>query len=228
MANPNEQAAPPQKTSKVIIAVNTPDGIGYFVDSEGNKLFNKQFDEVRSFSEGLAGVKQNGKWGYINTKGEEVIPCIYDRVYDFSDGLACVDQNGKCGFINAKGEVVIPCIYDWAESFSEGLAPVEQNGKWGVINTKGEVVVPCIYRRVALIEGIIHVKEGRGEIGGCGCFNTKGEVLAPSIYDYPVYFSEGLAKVQYDYKWALSTPRVSKSFLAFMTIWGISLKAFPK
>lgn len=113
MANPNEQVAEQSpNTSKVIIAVNTPDGIGYFVDSEGNKLFNKQFDEVRSFSEGLAGVKQNGKWGYINTKGEEVIPCIFDKASDFFKSLACVQQNGKWDYINTKGDRITFCISD--------------------------------------------------------------------------------------------------------------------
>ena len=67
MANPNEQAAQSPKTSKVIIAVNTPHDVGYFADSEGTFLFNKQFEEVSKFTEGLARVKQNGKWGYINT-----------------------------------------------------------------------------------------------------------------------------------------------------------------
>ena len=53
MVNTNEQAEQSPKTSKVIIAVNTTHGIGYFVDSEGNKLFNKQFEGVRKFTEGL-------------------------------------------------------------------------------------------------------------------------------------------------------------------------------
>ena len=66
------------KDSMVIISVNTDNDVGYFVDSEGNKLFNKQFERVSNFSEGLAYVKQNDKWGFINTQGEVVAPCIYD------------------------------------------------------------------------------------------------------------------------------------------------------
>ena len=126
---------------RVIIAVNTTHGEGYFVDSEGNRLFNKQFEGVGPFSEGLARVKQNGKWGFINTQGEVVVPCIYDGAMNFSEGLAHVEQNDKWGFINTKGEVVIPCIYDDAESFSEGIARVEQNGKCSIINTQGKVIV---------------------------------------------------------------------------------------
>lgn len=33
------------------------------------------YDEVKSFSNGLANVKKDGKWGYINIAGEEVLPC---------------------------------------------------------------------------------------------------------------------------------------------------------
>ena len=147
MANPNEQVAQQSpKTYKVIIAVNTPHGVGYFVDSEGNKLFNKQFEEVCDFSEGLARVKQNEKWGFINTRGEVVVPCIYDDAWNFHEGLAAVEQNDKWGYINPKGEVVIPCIYDkmptpFGTNFSEGLACVEQNDKWSIINKEGKVIV---------------------------------------------------------------------------------------
>ena len=115
MENPNEQVAEQSpKASKVIIAVNTYDGVGYFVDSEGRFLFKKQFEEVSKFTEGLACVEQNGKYGFINTKGEVVIPCIYDDARSFSEGLAKVQQNDKEGYVNTKGEIVVPCIYDFA------------------------------------------------------------------------------------------------------------------
>lgn len=146
MANPNEQAAQSPKTSKVIIAVNMPDGVGYFVDSEGNELFNKQFEGVRKFTEGLAGVKQDDKWGYINTKGDVVIPCIYDDAWGFSKGLAQVQQNGKKGLINAKGEVVVPCVHKkmrprFVRKSGGGFAFVQQDDKWGIINKVGKVIV---------------------------------------------------------------------------------------
>lgn len=59
------------------------------------KKYNYQF----GFSEGLSGVKLNGKWGFINECGEEVIPLIYDKVSRFRDGIACVELNGQMGFI---------------------------------------------------------------------------------------------------------------------------------
>ena len=143
------------KKNEVIIAVNTGNRVGYFTDSKGNIIIDKQFDGVSSFSNGLAKVKQNGKWGFVNTKGEIVIPCVYDDgdVYSFSEGLARIKQNGKWGFINSKGKVVIPCVYDAAISFSEGLAAVVQNDKCGFINTKGELVISCVYDYMGFLSG---------------------------------------------------------------------------
>lgn len=49
----------------VTLATNGKRG---FVDKTG-KMIPCIYDEAESFSNGLAKVKQNGKWGYINTKG---------------------------------------------------------------------------------------------------------------------------------------------------------------
>lgn len=97
-------------------------------------------------SGGLARVKKNGKWGYINIGGKEVTSFIYDDAISFRDGFARVEKNGKWGYINTEGKETIPLIYDYAdECFREGLASVKKNGKWGYINTEGKEVVPCIY-----------------------------------------------------------------------------------
>lgn len=56
-----------------------------------------QFEEAYYFPRtengkdaGLAVVKQNGKYGYINTQGEVVIPCVYDVAGAFHEGYAVV------------------------------------------------------------------------------------------------------------------------------------------
>ncbi len=68
-----------------------------------------KYDDVEDFVEGLAAVKLDGKWGYIDTTGREVIPFKYDYAGDFSEGLAAVNLDGKRGFIDTTGQVVIPC-----------------------------------------------------------------------------------------------------------------------
>ena len=64
------------------------------------------------FSDGLARVELDGKWGFIDKSGKEVIPCVYDYAWGFSDGLAVVELNGKWGFIDKAGKQLVPCVYD--------------------------------------------------------------------------------------------------------------------
>ena len=40
---------------------------------KNNEVIKLKYDDAESFSEGLAGVQRNEKWGFINTKGKEVI-----------------------------------------------------------------------------------------------------------------------------------------------------------
>ena len=62
-----------------------------------------KYDAGRNFSEGLALVNLNGKWGYVDKIGREVIPCKYDYACEFEEGLATVELNGKWGFIDKHG-----------------------------------------------------------------------------------------------------------------------------
>ena len=77
-----------------------------------------------SFEDGLAWVKKNGRFGFINTKGEEVIPPIYVAVQD-APGSAPVsllmkpesganrwvmNDKGEIAWLNEKGEIVIDFI----------------------------------------------------------------------------------------------------------------------
>ncbi len=55
-------------------------------------VIQPQFDEVRSFSEGLAKIKIDGKFGYINTNGQIVIQPRFEESSDFQDGLAAIKK----------------------------------------------------------------------------------------------------------------------------------------
>lgn len=67
-----------------------------------------QYDELYPFSEGLAAVKKDGKFGYINTKGELVIPCQFGYASDFIEGTAVVAKDDGMPYciLNRDGRVV--------------------------------------------------------------------------------------------------------------------------
>lgn len=97
------------------------------------------------YHEGLAMVKLNGKYGFIDESGALVISCKYNCAARFYDGLAGVELNSKWGFVDRSGDLVIPCKYDRVGCFSEGLCDVVLNGKYGFIDGTGALVIPCKY-----------------------------------------------------------------------------------
>ena len=72
-----------------------------------------QYEDADRFSEHLAPVKMDGKWGYIDEENNLVIPCQYDMACLFSEGYAVVasgsgtDDSGnptyQLGFVDASG-----------------------------------------------------------------------------------------------------------------------------
>lgn len=132
------------------------------------EIIPAKYDSAESFSEGLAKVELNSKWGFIDKTGKEVIPLKYDLINPFCEGLAQVTLNEKSGCIDKTGKEVIPCIYEATGShFSEGLLPVRVNNKWGFIDKTGKEVIPCIYGYVDFLDGFV---DGRCQVDIKGNF----------------------------------------------------------
>ena len=87
-------------------SADDPKKWGYVIGD--NWVVPARFERAQTFSDGLACVKLNNKYGFINTTGDLVIPYNYDKAYSFADGMAAVSVNGKWGFINRSGSMTIP------------------------------------------------------------------------------------------------------------------------
>jgi len=116
-----------------------------FVNKQGELIYeSEKADKIpRHFSEGLAQIEKNGKWGYINKNGKIVIEPQFDYAAQFSEGLAAVSIDDKAGYIDKTGEFIIEPVFKGASRFSEGLAWVETR-RWsdgGYINKNGEFVI---------------------------------------------------------------------------------------
>lgn len=117
-----------------------------------------KFDNARDFSDGMAPVSKNSKYGFINAKGELVIDYQFDEnkmAYDLSDGLALVrevsNKKGFYYFINKEGKKVLnlPEEYYCIDPFHYGIAGVwisrtgdPADNIFAHINKKGEIVKP--------------------------------------------------------------------------------------
>ena len=192
-----------------------------FIDRMGKIVFTHTYaSEARDFSEGLAAVKIDQKWGYINRQGNIIIKPEFMGAQDFSEGLAAViDVSGKWGYIDKTGNFVIKPNFNHVlefttppGKFSQGLAAVgADNGtrRWGYINKRGEFAIqPRFDSGYAgcsdFAEGLAWVTVGcepeKRDVtpGKYGYINLSGKFVIKPIFDFAAEFYDGLAKVQID------------------------------
>ena len=159
----------------------------------GDVVIPFKYDEADFFSEGFAGVKLNGKWGFVDKSGKVVVPIKYDQVSSFYYGLAQVKLDGEFRYIYKLGNKYVPLKYNPTGYFSEGFYEVYLNGKKGYMDKSGKLAVPIKYDDVEKFkEGLAAVKLN----GKWGFIDKSGKEVVPLKYDGAGFFSEGLAAVE--------------------------------
>ena len=155
-----------------------------------------QYEDASAFSEGLAAVQHQGKWGYINQSGEYVIDLLFLRVAGFSEGMAAVWDGNRWGYVDQAGNIVVDLQYSGVRTYREGLTWVCQDGKdgkWGMMDKFGKMILQPMYDNAfSFSEGLARVELD----GEWGFVDRNGKVVIPLIYDQVRSFSEGLAAIR--------------------------------
>jgi hypothetical protein len=132
----------------------TDDGVvSAFIDSTGKFVFGRMFGFVYPFSEGLAAVEVDKKWGYIDTAGRFVIKPQFEFAETFMNGRAVVTMRvGKklrSGMIDRTGTIVVEPKFLTIRDYAYGLAVAQLPGKGGLlggkqgyIDERGEWAIP--------------------------------------------------------------------------------------
>ncbi|HEX6428576.1 MAG TPA: WG repeat-containing protein, partial [Niastella sp.] len=149
-----------------------------YFDVAGNEVlsFSNKYESYGNFTEGLARVMRNGKWGFINKFGEEAIPPQFHYTDEFSEGRAIVRNEKELhGVIDEQGNLVIDYQFLALTNFEKGYAKFGDLKTWGLIDKAGKIVVPQIYISIGrvyrnkvtvqVLEGEEY-KEGELTIGG--------------------------------------------------------------
>ena len=129
--------------------------VGY-IDTKGEWVINAQFDAAKNFDpiSGLARIKTDGKWAYVNKTGEIINMDDTESWGDFSEGLAKGKKAGKTGYYNNKSEWVIAPEYEGGRNFKNGFVAVKKDDKWGFINQSGEWIIEAKYDAVKDLERV--------------------------------------------------------------------------
>ena len=160
----------------------------------------KKYEVTGPFgNRGLAVVRLNGKYGFIDKNGNEVIPLIFDDVicdfdkyyFYWNTYQTCVSvcKNKKWGYIDSLGNVVVPLLYDKVKPYLVEDSPnwVVKNGKYGCIDVNGRLVIPFEYDDMedGFYTGLAYVKKN----GKYGFIDEHNKVLIPFKYSTTRGFS---------------------------------------
>ncbi|MBY5436949.1 WG repeat-containing protein [Rhizobium leguminosarum] len=97
---------------------------GYIDRATLEPRIDRKFEVALPFSEGLAAVRSEGRFGYIDSKGEMVIAPTFDLARGFRNGHAEVVVGDKAGIIDRTGKFLLPPNYARAIPFGAGAALV--------------------------------------------------------------------------------------------------------
>ncbi len=163
-----------------------------YINKTGKTIFRAKNDFIYNYSEGVAPMLVNNKYGYIDKKGKTYIAPQFEEVRSFHDGLAFVKRNGKWGLINLKSRYIISPVFEAVREFNNELAAVKINNKWGFINKSGNFVIEPVYNAVRdFSENIAAIKfEDRW-----GFIDSTGKIIIKPLFDSTNDFSGNLALV---------------------------------
>jgi len=165
-----------------------------FINSKGEVAIDLSgYDSANPFSEGLAVVEKNGKFGYIDTTGKVVIPIKYLAASDFYSGEASVETVSDYLYINKLGETVESDYgYDNGETSEDSDYYVISTGYYGdsgVANRKTDkIVLKAEYSSVTDYgNGIFELMDDNYNYG---FFNANTGTIVTPAYEYITIYSD--------------------------------------
>jgi len=186
----------------------------YFINLKGETLETEitgyKLKEIfgfgmKGFSNGLAPVQLNEKWGFLNTEGKLAIPTKYDNVIPFNDGFSSVQRNGQFFVLDINGNeypVDVPGIED-LNDFSEQLASFKTSGDLvGFVDGGGRLAIQPTYLSAGDFHGGLAWAKSTSE--KVGYINPQGEWVLEPQYEAGKNFDagSGMARVKTGDKWA--------------------------
>ncbi|MFY0626074.1 MAG: WG repeat-containing protein [Reichenbachiella sp.] len=161
-----------KKPGKVGIA--QPDGSMF-------KRMSDEYEDLLSPHHGMIGIKENGKWGFVNFKNQLIIANRYDSVKVFQGEIAAVYLGGHWGFIDRREKLVVQPNLDEIGAFYEDYVLVARKDLMGVINLKGEFILNVEYDHIERMKNGNLLARKNDKFG---VFDATGKQLLPVSYSY--------------------------------------------
>jgi len=167
----------------------------------GNAQSVENLDYVSNFNDGLAAIKKDNQWGFINMKGDIVINFRNDLVSTESeDGTYPIFKDGRCLIVEEKGGV----------------------SYFGYIDTSGKIVVKPQFlnasnykNNVAIAINLVKEDLGKNEVLGKNVVNYKYfEVAIDTNGNIMKYLSPKGIVVVLDKNHPLTPPKITSKLIS--------------
>lgn len=189
---------------------------GYgFIDENGDEVIKCKYHSVENFIEGVAKVRYDTEFGYINKRGELLIKSNSNTIalsskYDWGwiceFGFIKVQKGNLYGLLNEKCEEIIPCLFEKLEVLSENKILVEKTfyetnsysrDLWG--------------RHKTIRQRLILDKKGHFVLN---IENSNMSLVINEKYDWIYPFHDGIAKIEKNGRWGFIN-QIGKEIVLF-------------
>lgn len=186
-----------------------------YLDGSLQEKIAFSYDEVTSFHDDTAAVRQGDVWTLINRRGELLMESSYEGIAVNSMNACCVNdricvkQNGSWQLMNRKGEIVSTDGFQDMKAF-EGDEPcaVCRNGMWGFADVQGMLVIDCQYQDAkSFANGYAPVKKD----GLWGFIDSENHLVIDYTFEDAGWMTaDGVAPVEHNGAWTLIELKIMK------------------
>lgn len=182
-----------------------------FMNKDGQIVVGPSFSRAASFSEGLAAVELNRRWGFVQRSGAFHLQPTYLGVYDeqgkevlagvssFRQGLARIRIGSHFGYINRNGQVQFHIAADWALPFAGDRALIRMGENYGFIDTSGNLVIDARFSLANdFCDGMSSVEVTAGRKRLWGVLDPNGNWLVEPKFLYALAPRKGLCFFETD------------------------------
>ncbi len=176
-----------------------------YINTNGELLSNKGFDDVHPFSEGKAVVLVDSVWCVVDANSKYLYPKNFypdgkpipnpriKYLWNFHNDYARYTDDKVYGFLRADNKILMCDLYAGANDFSEGFAGVKLiNNEFNFIDTLGKMISESNF------DGVGNFKCGLAPVlknGSWGYINPLGKIKINYQFDYATDFQDGFAYV---------------------------------
>ena len=183
--------------------VNEPNGKMLYsglMNATGQVLLPPQYSHIDIFSNEIACIKKNNKWGFINQSGEILCPIVYNSIGRLHQNFIEVTKDNGRGLVDRSGKVIIEPNYTYIKWIDSMIHYGNDKDEHFIYNVgSGGKYKHHFGKLIPQSNGLsFYIKAGK-----YGLVDTKGKLVIPAKFEKIRAYRNNRALVQLNGKFGL-------------------------